>query len=124
MQVVPRSREKGGPLTEECLSYPLHQGGVGVVHQGRGREGGGGQTRWELIIGIQDSPRVKGIVRLATAFTGRWILIGGTGRGVSSSSGGGRRTIGLWLSPARSWAPDAPREKGKRGKGELWQGSQ
>jgi len=39
--VVPRSREKGGPPREECLSYHLLQGGIGVVHQGLGREGGG-----------------------------------------------------------------------------------
>jgi len=38
--VVPRSREKGGPLREDCLSYPFLQGGVGVVHHGLGREGG------------------------------------------------------------------------------------
>jgi len=31
-------------------------------------------------MGILDSPRVKGIVRWATASTGRWFLIGGTGR--------------------------------------------
>jgi len=41
VQVVPRSREKAGPLSEECLSYPLLQGGIDVVHQGLGREGGG-----------------------------------------------------------------------------------
>jgi len=42
VQVVPRGWEKGGPLREECLSYPLLQGGVGAVHQGLGREDGGG----------------------------------------------------------------------------------
>jgi len=32
VQVVPRGWEKGGPLSEECLSYPFLQGGIGVVH--------------------------------------------------------------------------------------------
>jgi len=41
MQVVPRGREKGGPLRAECLSNPPLQGGVSVVHQGLGREDGG-----------------------------------------------------------------------------------
>ena len=45
------------------------------------------QTRWELIMGILDSPRVKGIVRGATASTGRWFLIRGTGRGVFQCRG-------------------------------------
>jgi len=41
VRVVPQSREKGGPLREECLSHPLLQGGIGVLHQGLGQEGGG-----------------------------------------------------------------------------------
>ena len=41
VRVVPRGREKGGPLHEECLSYSLLQGGVGAVHQALGREDGG-----------------------------------------------------------------------------------
>jgi len=41
VQVVPRSWEKGGPLCEEFLPYPLLQGGVGVIDQGLGREVGG-----------------------------------------------------------------------------------
>ena len=41
VQVVPRGRKQGGPLREECFSNPLLQGGIGVVYQGLGREGGG-----------------------------------------------------------------------------------
>jgi len=41
VQVVPRGREKGGPLREERLSYPSLQGGVSAVHQGLGWEDGG-----------------------------------------------------------------------------------
>jgi len=41
VQVVPRGPEKGGPLRVEFLSYPLFQGGIGVVHQGLGRKGRG-----------------------------------------------------------------------------------
>jgi len=48
---------------------------------------GAGHMRWELIMGILDSPRVKGIVRWATTSTGRWFLIGGTGRGVFQCRG-------------------------------------
>jgi len=39
VQVVPWGRELGGPLREECLSYPLLQGRIGVIHQGLGWEG-------------------------------------------------------------------------------------
>ena len=60
--VAPRSREESGPLCEECLSYPLLQGGIGVIHERQRWEGGVGKTRWELIMGILDSPRVKGVV--------------------------------------------------------------
>jgi len=45
------------------------------------------QAKWELIMGILDSPRVKGIVLWATASTGRGFLIGGTGRGVFQCRG-------------------------------------
>jgi len=38
-------------------------------------------------MGILDSPKVTGIVRWATASTGRWFLIGGTGRGVFQCRG-------------------------------------
>ena len=38
VRVVPRGREKGGPLYEKCISYPVLQGGVSAVHQGLGRE--------------------------------------------------------------------------------------
>jgi len=41
VQLVPQGWEKGGPLHEQFLSYPLLQGGIGVVHQGLGPEGGG-----------------------------------------------------------------------------------
>jgi len=41
IQVVPRGWEKGVPLHSECLSIPLLQGGVSVVHQGLGLEDGG-----------------------------------------------------------------------------------
>jgi len=41
-----------------------------------------GETRWELIMGILDSPRVKGMFLGATVSIGRWFLIGGTGRRV------------------------------------------
>jgi len=51
-----------------------------------GREGAA-KTKWELIMGILDSPRVKGIVRWATASTGRWFLIGGAARGVFQCRG-------------------------------------
>jgi len=40
VQGVPWSRETGGPLREEWISYPLLQGGIGVVHLGFRREGG------------------------------------------------------------------------------------
>ena len=63
LQVVPWGWEKGGPLCEELLSYSFLRGGIGVVHQRRGGRVGVGQTWWELIMGILDSPRVKGIVR-------------------------------------------------------------
>jgi len=39
VKVVPRGLEKGGPLREKCLSCPLLHGGIGIVHQGLGREG-------------------------------------------------------------------------------------
>jgi len=42
VSVVPRGREQGGPLLEEFLPYSLFQGGIGVVHQGLGREDGCG----------------------------------------------------------------------------------
>jgi len=48
---------------------------------------GAEHTRWELIIGILDSPRVKGIVLWATASIGKWFLIGGMGRGVLQCRG-------------------------------------
>jgi len=38
VEVVPWGREQAGPLREECLPYPLLQGGIGGVHQGLGRE--------------------------------------------------------------------------------------
>jgi len=46
-----------------------------------------GETRCELIIGVLDSPCVKGMVLWATASIGSWFLIGGTGRGVFQWSG-------------------------------------
>ena len=48
---------------------------------------GVGPPRWGFIIGILDNPRVKGILRSATASIGRWFLIGGTGTGVFQCRG-------------------------------------
>ena len=41
MVVVPWGREEAGPLVEEGFSHPLLEGGIGIVHQRRRREGGG-----------------------------------------------------------------------------------
>jgi len=79
-------------------------------------------TSRELIMGILDSPRVKGIVRWATASTGRWFLTGGQG-GAFSSVGGGIMMTGLWLRPGRSRALGAPRARGTRGEGGLLLGT-
>ena len=45
------------------------------------------ETRCEFIMGILDSPWVKGMVLWATASTGRWFLMRGTGRGVFQLKG-------------------------------------
>ena len=62
MVVLPWCREETGPLREEGLLDPLHQGGVGVILTDRGGTVGAGETRCESIIGIQDSLSVKGMV--------------------------------------------------------------
>ena len=60
VQVVPRSREKGGPLHEEFHPYPLLQGGVGVGHQGLGREGGGRADKVGVDHGHPRQPKGEG----------------------------------------------------------------
>ena len=80
--LVPWGWEEAGPLVQEGFSHPLLEGGIGIFHQRLRREGGGRETRGELITGIFESPWVKGTVLWATASTGRWAVIGGMGRGV------------------------------------------
>jgi len=60
VQVVPWGREKGGPIRKECLSHPLLQGGVGVVHQGLGREGGRGAHKVGVDHGHPGQPAGEG----------------------------------------------------------------
>jgi len=72
------------------------------------------QTRWELIMGILGSPRVKGIVRCATASTGRWFLIAGTGRGVFQCKGRGTGDRPLGMAREESGARGIESE-GKEG---------
>ena len=60
MQVVPRGREKGGPLREKCISYPLLQGGIRAVHQGLGREGGGQADKVRVDHGHSRGPDGEG----------------------------------------------------------------
>jgi len=58
-----------------------------VIRDGGGRTAESSGTRSVLILGIQDKPRVKGIVLCATASTGWWVLMGGEGRGVDRFRG-------------------------------------
>ena len=60
MQLVPRGREKGGPLREEFLSYPLLQGGIGVVHQGLGWKGRGRADKVGVDHGHSRQPEGEG----------------------------------------------------------------
>jgi len=60
VQVVPWSREKGSPLREELLPYSLLQGGVGVVHQGLGREDGGRAHKVGVDHGHARQPKGEG----------------------------------------------------------------
>jgi len=69
--VIPWCREEAWPFSEEGLPDPPFKGGVGVVHQGTRKGGGAEYTRCELIMGILDSPWVKGRVLWATASIGR-----------------------------------------------------
>jgi len=60
VQVVTWGREKGGPFLEEFLSYPLLQGGIGVVHQGLGLEGGGRADKVGIDHGHPRQPEGEG----------------------------------------------------------------
>ena len=60
MQVVPRGREKRGPLREKCLSCPLLQCGIGAVHQGQGQKGGGRGDKVEINHGHSREPDGEG----------------------------------------------------------------
>ena len=60
VQVVPGKREEGGPLREECLSHSLLEGGIGIVYQGLGREGGGRADKVGVDHGHPGQPEGEG----------------------------------------------------------------